>query len=159
VRAQRLRLQDVEFAIDQLVEIALRALSPGVNDPFTAMACIDRLGTALASLAERRIPSGYYYDDENNLRMITDQVTFAGIVETAFNQIRQYSRSSTAVTIRLLEAIAVIAARSQTKEERAALRRQAIMIRRGSVDSLPEEFDREEVEERYQTVLSILDGS
>lgn len=159
VGAQRLRLQDVEFAIDQLVEIALRALSPGVNDPFTAMACIDRLGTALASLAERRIPSGYHYDDENNLRMITDQVTFAGIVETAFNQIRQYSRSSTVVTIRLLEAIAVIAARSQTKEERAALRRQAIMIRRGSVDSLPEEFDREAVEERYQTVLSILDGS
>ncbi|HUF39531.1 MAG TPA: DUF2254 domain-containing protein [Anaerolineales bacterium] len=157
--AQRLRLQDVEFAIDQLVEIALRALSPGINDPFTAMACIDRLGAALARLAERRIPSAYRYDAEDKLRLITDPVTFEGIVEAAFNQIRQHARANAAVTIRLLETLAVIGARTRTESEREALRRQAIMIQRGSREALPEEYDLEAVEERYRTVQTVLDGS
>lgn len=157
--AQRLRLQDVEFAIDQLVEIALRALSPGINDPFTAMACVDRLGEALAHLAERQIPSGYRYDDENKLRLISDTVTFEGLVETAFNQIRQYGRSSAAVTIRLLETIAVIAAHAGTRAERDALRQQARMIKQGSDEAIPEECDRQVVEEHYQIAMQILDQS
>jgi uncharacterized membrane protein len=67
--------QDVEFAIDQLVEIAVRALSPGVNDPFTAIACVDRLGAALCSLAERVFPSPYRYDEEERLRVFTEAST------------------------------------------------------------------------------------
>ncbi len=157
--AQRLRLQDVEFAIEQLVEIALRALSPGINDPFTAMACVDRLGVALAHLAERRIPSGYRYDDENNLRLMADSVTFEGLVETAFNQIRQYGRSSAAVTIRLLETIAVIAAHARTQTEREVLQRQARMIRHGSENAIPEECDRQDIKDRYQIVTKILEMS
>jgi uncharacterized membrane protein len=155
--SQRLRLQDVEFAVDQLVEIALRALSPGINDPFTAMAFVDRLGAALAHLAERRIPSGYRYDRENKLRLMADSVTFQGIVESAFNQIRQASRSNVAVTIRLLETIAVIAAHARTHAEREALRRQADMIKRGSDAALTEERDRQDVEERYQMIVKILE--
>ena len=157
--AQRLRLQDVEFEIDQLVEIALRALSPGINDPFTAMACIDRLGVALAHLAERQIPSGYRYDDKNKLRLMADAVTFEGLVETAFNQIRQFCRSSPAVTIRLLETIAVIAAHAGTQAEREALRQQAKMIKQGSDEAIPEEHDRQDVEERYQIIDRILEQS
>lgn len=155
--AQRLRLQDVEYAIDQLVEIALRALSPGINDPFTAMACIDRLGVALANLAERQIPSGYRYDDENKLRLMADAITFEGIVETAFNQIRQYGRSSAAVTIRLLETIAVIAAHTRTQTEQEALQRQARMIKQGSEEALPEEYDRQDVKKRYELVQQIIE--
>ena len=157
--AQRLRIQDVEFAIDQLVEIALRALSPSINDPFTAMACVDRLGVALAHLAEQQIPSGYRYDDENTLRLIADSVTFEGLVETSFNQIRQYGRSSVAVTIRLLETIAVIAAHTHTQTEREALRQQAKMIKQGSDEAIPEEHDRQDVEESYQIVARILEQS
>jgi len=157
--AQRLRLQDVEFAIDQLVEIALRALSPGINDPFTAMACVDRLGVALAHLAERQIPSGYRYDDENNLRLIADTVTFRGLIEAAFNQIRQYGRSSAAVTIRLLETIAVIAAHADRETEREALRQQARMIKQGSDEAIPEEHDRQDIEKRYQIAVNILTPS
>jgi uncharacterized membrane protein len=154
--ARRLHRQDVEFAMSQLVEIAVRALSPGINDPFTAMACIDRLGAALSHLAERRIPSAYRYDDDNQLRLIADSITFAGLADTAFNQIRQYGRSSAAVTIRLLETIAVIAARTTHEDERAALLRHALMITRGGMEALPEERDREDIEERYQIVLEAL---
>lgn len=154
--ARRLQTQDVEFAINQLVEIAVRALSPGINDPFTAMACVDRLGAGLSHLAERRIPSGYRYDDENQLRLIVDSVTFAGLTDAAFNQIRHYARSNAAVTIRLLETIAVIAARTTHEDERAALLRHALMIARGGIEVLPEERDREDIEERYHIVLKAL---
>ncbi len=148
--------QDVEFAVRQLVEIAVRALSPGINDPHTAMTCIDRLGAALCRLTGREIPSPYRYDSENKLRVVADAVTFAGVADAAFDQIRQYGRSSASVTIRLLEMIAVIAEWVQRKEDRAALRRQALMIQRGSETALPEEQDRKEVEQRYQTALQAL---
>lgn len=156
IGAARLRLQDVEFAVDQLVEIAVRALSPGINDPFTAIACIDRLGASLAHLAERDIPPAHRYDERGSLRLIHDAVTFAGIVDAAFNQIRQNGRSSAPISMRLLESIAIIAARAQTGEQRDALRRQADMIWRGCAEVLPMEEDREDLESRYRLVLAAL---
>jgi uncharacterized membrane protein len=66
---QRTYEQDVEFAIDQLVEIAVRALSPAINDPFTALMCIDRLGTALSQLATREFPSVEFADESGKLRL------------------------------------------------------------------------------------------
>jgi len=151
--ARRLRLQDVEFAINQLVEIAVRALSPGINDPFTAIASIDRLGASLAHLAERGIPAAHHYDDDGHLRLVTDVVTFPGVVDAAFNQIRQHATSSVAVTIRLLEAIAIIAAHTRTEEQREALRHQAEMIWQSSNEALPEDSDRKDMKDRYQLVL------
>jgi uncharacterized membrane protein len=149
-------IQDVEFCIDQLVEVAVRALSPGINDPFTAIACIDRLGAALCLLAEREIPSAYRHDSEGKLRVIGDPVTLADLTDAAFNQIRQYGRSSAAVTIHLLETIAVILGRARRETDRIALLRQATMIERGS-HALTEERDREDVRERYRAVLQYLD--
>ena len=155
--AGRLRIQDVEFLIEQLVEIAVRALSPGVNDPFTAIACLDQLGTTLAGLAERTIPSGYYYDDDGRLRVIGDAVTFQGIVDEAFNQIRQHGKNDVAVTIRLLEVIAIILPRTQTEEQRQALIRQAEMIKRTSDKTIPEPNDRQDIGSRYDLIQRIID--
>ena len=157
VGAQRTPEQDAEFAIHQLVEVAIRALSPGINDPFTAMACIDRLGSALCFLSNRSFPSPYRYDDEGKLRVIARPVTFAGILNTAFDQIRQYGRSSVAVTIRLLEVLKMIAGHVRHPEQREAILRQANMIERASNDALPESYDREDVRRRYQALLRVLD--
>lgn len=154
---ERNEQQDVEFPINQLVEIALRAISPAVNDPFTAIRCIDRLSVGLSHLAQRDFPSPYRYDDDNNLRAIALGVTFAGLTDAAFNQIRQYSTSDVAVTIRLLEAIAVIATYTRNKKDCAALLRHADMIERGSRDLVSEECDRKDVEERYQAAVKALE--
>ena len=78
---------DIEFAVRQLVEVALRALSPAINDPFTAMAAVDWLGGALARLAELDFPSRYRYDDQAQLRIVADVSTFPGIVHTIFSRI------------------------------------------------------------------------
>ncbi len=158
VGAGRLRIQDVEYALDQLVEIAVRALSPGVNDPFTAIACLDQLGTTLSQLAERRIPSGYYYDPDGRLRVVSDPVTFDGIVDAAFNQIRQHGRSDVAVTIRLLEVIAIVLVRAKSYSQRQALIRQAEMIKRGSDEAIPEENDRRDITQRYEQIMSLVEG-
>lgn len=101
--------QDAEFAVRQLVEIAVRALSPGINDPFTALTCIDQLGATLCILTGRTFPSPQRYDPEGKLRISMKALTFEGVIRTAFDQIRQYGRESVAVTIRLLEVLEQIA--------------------------------------------------
>ena len=153
---QRTDAQDIEFAVHQLVEIAARALSPGVNDPFTAITCVDRLGSALCRLARRDLPSPFRYDEQNRLRIVARPITFPGMVDAAFNQIRQYSRSSAAVAIRLLDTIATIAAAAHRPEDRDALRHHADMIVRGAREGLPEADDRRAVEERYEASLRVL---
>ena len=157
--SQRTQTQDVEFPIHQLVEIAVRALSPGINDPHTAIMCVDRLGAALCRLADREFPTRYRYDEQGHLRVIAKPVTWAGVTDQAFNEIRQYGRTSAAVTIRLLDTIALIAKRVAGDEARAALLRQAAMIERGSHEGLAEEQDRADVRERYQAVLEALQMS
>ena len=153
---QRTSGQDIEFEVNQLVEIAIRALSPGVNDPFTAMVCVDHLGSALCRLAKLDMPSPYRHDTQGQIRVITPVFTFPDITDAAFNQIRQYGRSSTAVTIRLLETIAEVAGSVNRPEDRAALLRHAKIIARGARDGLLEDEDRQEVEEHFQSVNQLL---
>ncbi|XHX78838.1 MAG: DUF2254 domain-containing protein [Stenomitos frigidus ULC029] len=154
--SQRTDQQDVEFSINQLVEIAVRALSPGINDPFTAIRCIDQLSAALCHLAQKEIPSAHRYDDQDQLRIIAAPVTFADVTDAAFNQIRQYGQTSVAVTMRLLEAIAVIAPFTHTKADRATLLRHANMIEQGSQEGIPEALDRQDVKERYLAVVKAI---
>lgn len=155
---QRTSGQDIEFAVNQLVEIAVRALSPGINDPFTAMTCVDRLGSALCRLAQQDMPSPYRYDNQDQLRIITPVFTFPDITDAAFNQIRQYSRSSAAVTIRLLETLAEIAKSAYRPEDCHALLKHANMIVSG-ISALPEDADRQAVKERFQSVTLLLSKS
>jgi uncharacterized membrane protein len=155
--SQRTDQQDVEFSINQLVEIATRALSPGINDPFTAIRCIDQLSAALCHLACKEIPSAYRYDEEDKLRVIAKIVTFVDVLDAAFNQIRQYGQTSVAVTMRLLEAIAVIAPFTHTQADRDALLRHANMIDRGSQEGVSEELDRNDIKERYLAAVKAIE--
>jgi uncharacterized membrane protein len=151
--------QDIEYAIDQLVEVAVRALSPGVNDPFTAINCIDRLGAALCSLAERKMPSPYRFDDERRLRVVTETSSVPGIFDAAFHQIRQASFGDASVTIRLLETLAAIARQTTDPVFRGAIRRHADAVHRGSQDGLKDPMDRHDADRRHRQVIEILDGS
>ena len=153
---QRTQTQDPEFVLNELVEIAVRALSPGINDPATAVLCVDRLGAALAGVAARPIPSMHRCSDDGRLRIIAKHYGFSGLVEAAFNPIRQYGRQSVAVTLRLLEAIRRIVLHVERAEDRDTLLRQAAMIERGSKEAAFDEADREDVQERFRAVLQAL---
>jgi len=148
VGLQRTPEQDAEFSIHQLVEVALRALSPGINDPFTAITCIDQLGSALCILTDRAFPSPYRYDDEGRLRVIAKPLTFEGVINAAFDQIRQYGRTSVAVTIRLLETLTTIADHARNSEQRQAILRHADMIAHVSQGSITEKNDRDDIQQR-----------
>ena len=152
---QRTATQDVEFSFLQLVEIAVRALSPGINDPFTAIACVDRLGSALCLLAQRDMPSPLRFDPNRRLRLVAPASTFSEIVDTAFNQIRQSARSNPAVAIRMLDAIAQVAGHVQQAQDASCLQRHADMIVRGAREAVPEAEDRRAVEARFMAASQV----
>ena len=152
----RTAAQDIEFCVNQLVEIAVRALSPGINDPFTAIACVDRLGSALCRLARRDLPSSHRYDPEGKLRLVVPVPTFAGAVDAAFNQIRQSARANPAVIIRMLDSIAQIAGQVQSAQDAASLQRQAGMLIKGARAAVPEADDLFAVEARFAAATQAL---
>jgi uncharacterized membrane protein len=156
IGGRRSPAQDVEFSINQLVEIAVRALSPGVNDPFTAIACVDRLGSALCRVGRREPPASQRRDDQGVVRVIAEPLTFGALADAAFNQIRQTSVATVAVTIRLLETITAVAACLGRDEDRAVLRRHADMIVAGAREAITEAADRLDVEGRYLAAVDAL---
>jgi uncharacterized membrane protein len=97
--------QDSEFGIAQVVEIAIRALSPAVNDTFTGVACVDWLADALLVLAERPPLEGNWYDAGGELRVWMPAIRIERLVKLAFDQIRQASATTPAVLIRQLDMI------------------------------------------------------
>lgn len=149
--------QDIEYHIDQLVEVACRALSPAINDPFTAMACIDRLGAALRYLVRREMPSAFFRDANGLLRLVVKQETFPGSLDAAFNLIRQYGHSSVPVALRLIENLAIIAEYTADPYELAAIQRHADMVRHSASELMTEPADVEALEERYQLVVRSLE--
>ncbi|MCC9642024.1 DUF2254 domain-containing protein [Rhodopirellula sp. JC740] len=82
--------QDVFFILDEFVEVATRALSPGVNDPFTAMQCMDWLSDGLVQLSQRKIPTRFRIDEQDELRIITTDVTREDFVEAMLRQLLPY---------------------------------------------------------------------
>ncbi len=87
---QRTAQHDLQFGIDELVEIAARALSPGINDPFTAIACLDWLGAALGELASCPPPPTALTDDHGTARVVVRLQDFEDYLSAAFGQLRHY---------------------------------------------------------------------
>lgn len=113
--------QDALYSIQQLVEIALRALSPGINEPYTALTCIDWLGTCLRGVASRELPHSLHYGADGELRMISRALVFEDLARTAFDQIRLYGASNPDVARRLLAVIAELAPDLRRKRDREVL--------------------------------------
>jgi len=101
--------QDVEFGILQIVDIALRAISPAVNDPSTAINCVDQLSRILIRFASREEPEGLLYDPPGTLRVAMMWPSLDRLLDAAFDQIRLYAQSDVAVSLRLLRALDDIA--------------------------------------------------
>lgn len=148
--------QDVLFLVNQLVEIAQRALSPGINDPVTATTCIDQLGTALGRVAVCQMPKPLQADKEGQLRLIFAQPdTFKLYLDAAFDPIRGFSRSSMQVSLCLSSLLGQLAQVVNSQEQRVALLAQAQMIQRSARD-IPEMLDRSAVEAQCRRVIDAL---
>ena len=108
--ASRTREQDIEFLIDELVEIALRALSPGINDPFTAITSLHWMGAALASLAGRNLARGPEQEDYDGMRVRPRADSFGHFVSRSFGGLRQSAAENPLAGKIFLDALAAAAA-------------------------------------------------
>ena len=156
---KRTPIQDPEFAVHQLVEIALRALSPGINDPYSAIACIDKLTAAICDLTQKNFPEGITYDEEGVERVTYKTTSFETLANIAFDQIRQYSQSCLAVRLRQLEGLIRIAEQANYATHWSFVRHQKLMIEHGLEQQQLIDLDRKEVSIRLQALSKLLDNA
>lgn len=154
---QRTNEQDVEFALRQLAEIALRALSPGINDPFTAITCIDWLCVAVGRIASRWSESCLRRDEEGNLRLVLVPSPFEKVFSTAFDQIRYAAAAHPQVILRLLDAVVTLASLVRTRGQRTVLAHFSNIVARTGEDKMSLSRDRLEIRERHILALKALE--
>jgi uncharacterized membrane protein len=151
---QRTPRQDIRYSVNQFAEIAVRSLSPGINDPYTAVICIDWISACLASLARKTEPDRRHCDGEGHLRIVAARTSFGDVMDAAFHPIREYGSGSAEVMVRALHAIAHIAPEARRHEDREALRNHARLLAGDAQQALKNEHDRQTVEAAYRKAIS-----
>ncbi|WP_261341598.1 DUF2254 domain-containing protein [Bremerella cremea] len=141
--------QDVNCSVHELAQMAVRALSPGINDPYTAVNCIDRLSAALGQLARRRMPDENRFDAEGNLRLVVDRQSFSGVMHAAFDQIRCCSTTSAAVSQRLFEGYLRIAESVSDADQATNVLHQARLTLEGVAEEKHHPADLLMMQEKY----------
>jgi uncharacterized membrane protein len=143
--------QDVEFGVIQIVDIALRAMSPAVNDPSTAITCIDHLSRILIRWLGRAPPASVLFDPPHVPRVLVPWMSVDGMLDTAFEQIRHYAANDAAVSLRLLRAIGDIAGALEQDDTRAKLLERARRVVDGCDERLGE-AEAARLRQRFATI-------
>jgi uncharacterized membrane protein len=152
----RVLSQDLEFGVAQIVEIAIRALSPAINDTFTGIASVDLLGEALTILAAAPQGNGRWFDMDGKLRLQVRPLLLPRLVKQAFDQIRQAAADNPAVLIRLLSTIGRLAPKLQIAQDRSALVEQAAAVWETANTRPLVKMDREDIEAAWQKTRTVL---
>ncbi len=149
--------QDVESAIWELVETGVRALSPGVNDPFTAINVIDYLSAVMRRLASANWPADLLQDSEGVPRVQLRGLTFTNMLDAGFDQLRQNAGSSVAVHCRLLEGLLAIIQVTEDEERQMAVLRQADLVFEQARSSVDQSADLRDISQRFEQILEATD--
>lgn len=155
ISRHRTLYQDAAFGIRQIVDMALRAISPGINDTTTAVMCVDYLAAILARLASRNIPSSRRYD-EGELRVLTIGPTFARLVAESFDQIRGSATGNVAILLRMLGALHTIGSLTASPSRRRTLREHVQWITETGERTIESPHDRARFEQRVTQVRNAL---
>jgi uncharacterized membrane protein len=153
VGANRTPTQDIEFLVRHLVDIALRALSPGINDPRTATVIIDHLRATLARLMTREIRSTRRQGPDGTVRVHGIDTTYAAVFDEAFNQIRQVGAVHPAIIIHLLGAIDRLAEHIQLPEQKTSLVEHVRLVADAGLGKADAERDRRDIERKRDAAL------
>ena len=150
-------LQDPEYSIRQLVEIAVRALSPGINDPFTAGSVIDHLGDALCRIAPRHLPTGILLREGRPVlsHPVTD---YDGLCDAMFHMVRQNSAGSVHVLARMLDVLTRVIEVETLPARRRELRRHADLVLAAARRDVAEKQDLADLIERHTRLVRLLEG-
>ena len=145
---QRGSSADLEFAVRQLVEVAVRALSPGINDPHTAISVLDRLGSSLCEAAPLHLPTGVVLRNDWPA-LVVPSIDYDGLVDTMFHMIRQNAAGSAAVLIRLIEVLTAVLSCEHDPARVETLQRHADVVLGDAERSISTPADLEDVRKRY----------
>jgi len=155
---QRTPTQDVECAVNRLVEMAVRAMSPAINDPFTAMTCLDHIGEGLALFIRQGEKSSHYYDLDGQLRLVLEPVTFDELLVAAFDKLRHASCNDASVLLHMLEVIDAIGQETKSPEARQKLLRHVGLIQAESQAGALIEEDRQLIRRSGEALQAKLEG-
>ena len=150
--------QDVEFGVIQIVDIALRAMSPAVNDPSTAISCVDQLSRIMIFWTSRVPPPSHYFAPPHVLRLFVPWIGFDGLLDTAFEQIRHYAVADVAVSLRLVRALADIASTIEHADLRAKLLERARRVNTGCKGHLPD-AELRNLQQRFDALEAMIASS
>jgi uncharacterized membrane protein len=153
---QRTPTQDVECAVNLLVEMAVRAMSPAINDPFTAMTCLDHIGEGLTLFIRQGEKSPNIHDRHGQLRLILQPVTFDELLRAAFDKLRHASCDDASVLLHMLEVIDAIGREAESPDARQKLLRHVGLIQAESQAGALIEEDRQLILRRAEALHSIL---
>jgi uncharacterized membrane protein len=153
---QRTPTQDVECAINQLVEMAVRAMSPAINDPFTAMTCLDHIGVGLALFVRQGEENLNTYDRRGKLRLVFEPVTFDVLLSAAFDMLRHAGCDNATVLLHMLEVIDSISRETASPEARRKLSRHVSLIQAESRAGALIEDDRQLIHLTGEALLAKL---
>jgi uncharacterized membrane protein len=131
--------QDVEFGVLQIVDIALKAISPAVNDPTTAIGCVDQLSRILIHYVSKEPPESLLFDPPGVVRVSIPWGSFERLLDSAFEQIRLYAKGDAAVSLRILRALGDIAMTTPDQSFRASLVERGRRIATGCAEKLGHE--------------------
>lgn len=155
----RTPVQDLEFSIRHLVEIAVRALSPGINDPYTAVSVIHRLSASWAELMRKTVPPGVFHDRAGVVRLVCPRPTYDSLLNASFSQIRQSGAGTPIILIHLLNALQAMSHCADTAEQQAALRHQVRAVLEDAGREIPNRADLKDIEDLGQRVLDQMQGA
>ncbi|MFC7670979.1 DUF2254 family protein [Hymenobacter humi] len=140
--------QDIGFGIQQLVDIALKALSPGINDTTTAIMAVDHLGEISGQLARQEFPVPLR-GDGRQLRLVVSTPTFEDYIRLSFDLVRINAQGNPAVLQRMLRALALAGGQVIRAERKTVLRHQAEMVLACGLSTVQTEYEREQVHSLY----------
>ncbi len=133
--------QDVGYGIRQIVDIALKALSPGINDTTTAISCIDYLAVIVGKIADRKLPTKTRIKN-NEVRVFVKSPGFEEFVKTAFDQIRINGKANLAIFLRLLKALSIIGEKTTSRERMKIIEEQIILTKDFANETLQTEYEK-----------------
>ena len=142
---------DVEFGVLQIVDIALKAVSPAINDPSTAIACIDYLGHILAMAATKKPPASTIKDHQGGLRIVLKPTSFPRLLNIAFDQLTYYGKTDMAVSLRILRALRDVAGVAEDATQLSAIQLRAQKV----FDSCTTKFTIDELTELRERMAQI----
>jgi uncharacterized membrane protein len=155
----RTPIQDPEFPITQIQQIAARALSTGINDPGTAITCVDWLTLALAEVVDADFPGATVLDAQGNPRLLTRPMGFASALNAVYSPLRQFTASDLPVTLCLLESLSRLAACTRRADRLALLREQGKRVWKEVLAENHPGYDLAPVRQRYRQLLRRTDCS